>query len=60
MHSLLRLDYCNSLYLCISKSSIARFQLVQNTAAKFHKFGQCKFDHFTPILKSLHWLHVHH
>ncbi len=54
-----RLDYCNSLYLGISKSSIARLQLVQNAAARFLK-GQRKFDHVTPILKSLHWLPVHH
>ncbi|KAI2646502.1 Magnesium transport protein CorA [Labeo rohita] len=30
-----RLDYCNSLYCGISKSQIARLQLVQNAAAKF-------------------------
>ncbi len=54
-----RLDYCNSLYLGISKSSIARLQLVQNAAARFLK-GQRKFDHVTPILKLLHWLPVHH
>ncbi len=47
-----RLDYCNSLYLSISKSSIARLQLVQNAAAKFLK-GQRKFDRVTPILKLL-------
>ncbi len=60
IHALIttRLDYCNSLYLCISKSSIARLQLVQNAPVKFLK-GQCKFDHVTPILKSLHWLPVH-
>ncbi len=52
------LDYCNSLYLGISKSSITRLQLVQNAAVKFLK-GQRKFDHDTPILKSLHWLPVH-
>ncbi len=52
------LDYCNSLYLGISKSSIARLQLVQNTATKFLK-RQHKFDHVTPILKSLHWLPVY-
>ncbi len=61
IHALIttRLDYCNSLYLGISKSSIARLQLVQNAAARFLK-GKRKFDHVTPILKSLHWLPVHH
>ncbi len=60
IHALIttRLDYRNSLYLGISKSSIARLQLVQNAAAKFLK-RQRKFDHVTPILKSLHWLPVH-
>ncbi len=60
IHALIttRLDYCNSLYLGISKSSIACLQLVQNAAAKFLK-GQRKFDHVTPILKLLHWLPVH-
>ncbi len=50
IHALIttRLDYCNSLYLGISKSSIARLKLVQNAAAKFLK-GQRKFDHVTPI-----------
>ncbi len=39
--------------------SISAFlNLVQNAAAKFLK-GQRKFDHVTPILKSLHWLPVH-
>ncbi len=60
IHALItsRLDYCNSLYLGISKSSIARLQLVKNAAAKFLK-GQRKFDHVTPSLKSLHWLPAH-
>ncbi len=60
IHALItsHLDYCNSLYLGISKSSITCLQLVQNAAAKFLK-GQRKFDHVTPILKSLHWLPVH-
>ncbi len=61
IHALIntRLDYCNSLYLGVSKSSIARLQLVQNAAARFLK-GQRQFDHVTPILKALHWLPVHH
>ncbi len=51
------MDYSNSLYLGISKSSLARLQLVQNAAAKFLK-GQHKLDQVTPILKTLHWLPV--
>ncbi len=53
-----RLDYCNSLLYGISKSQVARLQLVQNAAAKFLKNGR-KFDHVTPILRALHWLPVH-
>ncbi len=51
-------DYWNSLYLCMSKSSITHLQLVENAASKFLK-GQRKFNHVTPILKLLHWLPVH-
>ena len=53
-----RLDYCNALYTGISKSNMARLQLVQNAAARLLT-GTRKFDHITPILQSLHWLPVH-
>ncbi len=49
-----RLDYCNS-----SKSQISRLQVVQNSAARFLK-GCKKFDHASPLLRSLHWLPVHY
>ena len=52
-----RLDYCNSLYYGISQASNSRLQLVQNAAARLLE-GKRKFDHITPILKSLHWLPV--
>ncbi len=52
------LDYCNSLFYGISKSQVARLQLVENAAAKFLKNGR-KYDHATPILRALHWLPVH-
>uniref|UniRef100_A0A8C2BTF1 Reverse transcriptase domain-containing protein n=1 Tax=Cyprinus carpio TaxID=7962 RepID=A0A8C2BTF1_CYPCA len=52
-----RLDYCNSLYCGISKSQIARLQLVQNAAARL--LLNCrKHEHITPILRSLHWLPI--
>ncbi len=54
-----RLDYCNSLYFGISKSQISRLQVVKNSAAIFLK-GCKKFDHATPLLRSLHWLPVHY
>ncbi len=52
-----RLDYCNSLYCGISKCQIARLQLVQNAAARL--LLKCrKYEHITPVLRSLHWLPV--
>ena len=53
-----RLDYCNSLYVGVSQSSLARLQLVQNAAARLLT-GTRKREHITPILASLHWLPVH-
>ncbi len=53
-----RLDYCNSLYCGMSKSQIARLQLVQNAAARL-LLKCCKHEHITPILTSLHWLPVY-
>ncbi len=52
------LDYCNSLYCGISKSQIARLQLVQNAAARL-LLRRRKHEHITPILRSLQWLPVH-
>ncbi len=52
-----RLDYCNSLYLGISQSSLKRLQMVQNAAARVLT-GARKSEHITPILQSLHWLPV--
>lgn len=53
-----RLDYCNSLYVGVSASSIARLQMVQNAAARLLT-GTRKFEHISPILASLHWLPIH-
>lgn len=52
------LDYCNSLYYGMSKSSDALLPLVQNTAAKFLRRWH-KFEHVTLILKLVYWLPVH-
>ncbi len=52
-----RLDYCNYLYFSIAKSQISWLQVVQNSAARFLK-GCKKFDHATPLMRSLHWLPV--
>ncbi len=52
-----RLDYSKSLYYGVSKTQISHLQVAQNAAARFLK-GCKKFDHVTPILRSLHWLPV--
>ena len=52
-----KMDYCNSLFTGLPKTLLDKLQRVQNCAAKIclHKR---KFDHVTPLLKSLHWLPV--
>ncbi len=52
-----RLDYCNSLFTCLSNSSLKRLQVVQNAAAKLLTKSS-KRSHVTPTLISLHWLPV--
>ncbi len=52
-----RMDYCNALLGGCPASSINKLQIVQNAAARFHTRSR-KYDHITPILQSLHWLHI--
>lgn len=52
-----RLDYCNSLYVGISKHNLSRLQLVQNAAARFLTGTKIR-EHITPVLSTLHWLPV--
>ena len=52
-----RLDYCNSLFTCLNKTSINKLQLVQNAAARLLTRSK-KSCHITPILVSLHWLPI--
>ena len=52
-----KLDFCNSVLCGIGSSLISKLQRVQNSAARILT-GKKKFDHITPVLKSLHWLPI--
>lgn len=51
------LDYCNSLYSCLSKHSLYRLKLIQNAAARLLTNSNKRVQ-ITPNLSSLHWLPV--
>ena len=53
-----KIDYCNSLLCGLPMSLTNRLQMIQNTAARILT-GTPRFQHITPVLKSLHWLPVH-
>ena len=52
-----RLDYCNSLFRCLSCFNLHKLQSIQNTLARIVT-NHRKYAHVTPILKQLHWLPV--
>ncbi len=52
-----RLDYCNTIYIGVNQTALARLQAVQNAAARLLT-GTPKHEHITPILFSLKWLPV--
>ena len=51
------LNYCNYPLIRLPHAQINKLQHVMNCAARLI-LGDGKFDHITPVLKSLHWLPV--
>lgn len=52
-----RLDYCNSLFMNVSKDNLFKLQKMQNAAAKL-VLGRRKRESATLALRELHWLNV--
>ena len=52
-----RLFYCSSVWSNTAKKNVDKLQLVQNFAARIVA-NKRKYEHVTPILKSLNWLPV--
>ena len=59
VHSVItsRLDYCNSLFINISKANIFKLQKVQNAAARLVVRGKKRCS-MTEVLRKLHWLRI--
>ena len=59
VHSILsRVDYCNSLYICLPAVQTNKLQKLINAATRyiFNITGKKRFQHITPYLKELHFL----
>ena len=52
-----KIDNCNALLFGLPKYEIIRLHLVLNSAALVVTLAR-KYDHITPVMKSLHWLPV--
>jgi hypothetical protein len=53
-----KLDYCNSLYFNLPKSTLKHLQRVQNSLARAVVPSTRYTDHITPTLRKLHWLPI--
>ena len=53
-----KIDFCNSLFYNLPKSSISRLQLIQNSLARVIYPSTRRSDHISPVLRDLHWLPV--
>ena len=51
------LDYCNSLFRCLSALDLCKLQCVQNSLARIVA-NTTKYSHITPVRKALHWLPI--
>jgi len=52
-----QIDYCNVLQARVSKATLSKLQLAQNSAEGVLT-GTSAREHITPILEKLHWLPV--
>ena len=52
-----KLHYCNYLFYCSPMYMLERLQKIKNSAAR-QIFQCCKQNHISPLLMSLHWLHI--
>ena len=51
-------DDCNSLFTCQNNTAVARWQFVQNTAARLLTDPWSR-EHITHVLAELHWLPIY-